>query len=309
MSSSPSSPRGSFRPSRFFPRGGRSAGLLLGLLLLACGCTEGSGAGTPTSAAAHGSDIAEGTPEVRREVRDLVTASSPASPSASAAEKNDWFGRRKTILERLCRAGPEIGLEALRVYFARPDAPDQVREDLLDVAAHTVPERTQPLLVDLVTTFGEADGLRAAACKLLAQTSPQIAADVLGTILREERPRTTYPPQEKVLAAWLIAIDAVGSDPVELLSAIAVDLHKDGITRTIAIRALGDHPSDLGRQALETVLVESSGNHNLRRVAVQSLLTTIPVEEFCPLMRGVFDMEVDTYFQSFLADVLEKHCR
>jgi len=247
-----------------------------------------------------------------------MVAVTPLPPSASAGESSAWFPRRKETLERLrgARSHPdlqeisdELGLEALRVFQERPDAITEVRRALLDVGGHLCPERTRPILVELITTFGEDPGLRVEACRVLADTSPQTACDVLGDILREERPRTTYPPTERMLDAWIRAARTLEIDQADFLSTIAVDLQKDNSTRTLAVKTLGTIKSPIGRQALESVLVESTGNHYLRRKAAQSLLVTIPRDEFCALIRQVFSRESDQHFQQFLADVLEDNCQ
>ncbi len=94
-----------------------------------------------------------------------------------------------------------------------------------------------------------------------------------------------------------------------MVAEVATDLHKETGVRTAALRALGKHESPVGRKALETVTIESSGDHYLRRVAVQSLQTTLPPEAFCDLIRDAITKEADTGFQLFLADNLDAYCR
>ncbi|MEW6073932.1 MAG: hypothetical protein AB1726_15230 [Planctomycetota bacterium] len=286
--------------------------LLLAVLAPGTGCGGGK---EEEAAAAEGrsslapGDLAPGSPEIQREIRDLIAAVTPLPANASPAEKSAWFPRRRACLERLRAAGPAVGREALRVYLDRPDAESEARIGLLDVAAHGLPAESRPLLVELVTTFGAPLDLRAAAVRILGETSPAVAVDVLGAILHEERPRTTYPPLDQILEAWLAAARTTGADPVELLALIATDLARDNATRTIALRALGERAAPVGRQALEAVLVESSGNHYLRRIAAQSLQETLSPEEFCPLVRRVLENEADESFQVFLQDMLSRFCQ
>jgi len=232
--------------------------LLLGLfataaLGLAPGCSK-EGGGTASAEPKIAPDLGQieaGSHEAQREIRDLITAVTPLPAAATITEKSAYFPRRKETLERLREGDEAIGWEALRMYDLRRDAPVDIRKGLLDVAAHVLPEETSPILVELITTFGDELGLRAEACQLLAGTSPEIACEVLEGILSESRPRTTYPPQDQMLKAWIRAAKTVGLDRAELLSTIAVDLRKESITRTLALRELGEFDSNVGRQALE----------------------------------------------------------
>ena len=123
--------------------------LLLGsVLLLAAACDpEASADSSPLNDEAASSRV------VQRDIRDLITAVTPASPTLPPIEKNAWFGRRKETLERLRQAGAEHGAEALRLYHERAESLPEIRVGLLDVAAHTTPEETRSILVELVSEY------------------------------------------------------------------------------------------------------------------------------------------------------------
>lgn len=246
---------------------------------------------------------------VEREILDLITALTPPSPTSIPIEKSQFFATRKRTLERLRAASEAHGLEALRVYREdRPDLPE-VRSGLLDIAAHTAPAASEELLVQLVSTFGEDLYVRRAATELLGDCLPQRALSVLEPILRERYDDRTYPPEELMLEAWVRACEKLSKDPVPLLALIATDLQRPQEVRHLATRALGRHDTPFSRQALETLLVESSGNGYIRRLALQSLENLLPKEGYCELVKRIQSREADTDFIVFLESALDKSCR
>jgi HEAT repeat protein len=249
-----------------------------------------------------------GEREVERALRDLITAVTPPPSSASVPARNDWFGQRQALLERLRQGGPELGRAALERFHEEEDAILEVRSGLLDIAAHAAPEDTRQLLVELIDTYGPELGLRTRACGLLARTSPETAVELLGGIIADTQRDRTYPPDDQMIEAWVLACDATGHDPVEGLAAVVTDPRRTADGRHRAARALGEYPSNRGRQALESVLTESSGNNYLRRLAAQSLQKTLPTEELCATLRRIVEREIDTNFIVFLADMLEASC-
>ncbi len=273
------------------------------LLLPACG--------TEQHAATAAEEEATETPlfgPVEREIRDLITAVSPAAPDATAIARNDWFKRRKATLERLRLGSPELGRAALETYKEKPDASRDVRSALLDVAAHCLPDETRPILIDLVANFGDDLGLRKSAARYLAQTSPGPAAELLEPIVSTTEHGATYPPNDDLLESWVIAMDKLDRDPTEMLALVCTDIRQENAARHYAARQLGKRPGEVGRQALEAVLVESLGNNMLRRIAAQSLRDSLPKDEFCPIVQRTFDNEADQNMQLFLASMLEEVC-
>jgi len=244
-----------------------------------------------------------------REIGDLIIALTPPPATAIPVVKSEYFATRKRTLERMRAAGPSHGIAALRVYREEPPALPEVRAGLLDVAAHAAPEASEELLVQLTTTFGEDMLVRRAATELLGECRPQRAIGVLEPILRERYDGRTYPPEERMLEAWIRAKEVRGEDPSPLVALIATDLQRAQDVRHLATRALGQHDSPLSRQALETLLVESSGNGYIRRLALQSLLAVLPREEFCQHVKTVQSREADTDFILVLQSALDANCR
>lgn len=264
------------------------------------------------SAPVPGADPAQSAPEASgehaRDLRDLYTAVAPLSPTATAMQETDWYARRKETLERL-RLGPrELGLAALEAYAEKPDASRDVRAGLLDVASHCAPPETRPILIELVTQYGEDLGLRKSAVRFLGETSPAEATLVLEPLLETTQHAATYPPADALLEAYTGAMDALKRDPTRILATVATDLRQNDAARSFALKELGKRPSPAGRQALEAVLVESLGNNLTRRYAAQALQASLANEELCPVLTRVFDNEADLGFQQFLASMLEEEC-
>ncbi len=288
----------SHRPCTGRPRSARGLLVSLSLVLTAAlGACERSRANDAPSS------------DPKREVRDLITALTPPPATAIPVVKSEFFANRKRALERLRQASEAHGLEALRVYREERPALAEVRAGLLDVAAHTAPEASEELLVELTVTFGEDLYVRKQAAEMLGRSRPLRAIDVLEPILRDRYDDRTYPPEESLLEAWLTAYESLELDPVPLLALVATDLKRPMDARHAAAKALGRHPSPQSRQALENLLVESSGNGYIRRLALQALSASVPREEFCELAKRVQDREASTEFVLVIQDHLDKSCR
>jgi hypothetical protein len=270
--------------------------------LLLAGCSE-------SAEGARAEERRAPSASVEAELRDLVRAVTPPTAEVPAGERNAWFGRRKRALERMRALGPEVGRAALAAFEERDDAIPEVRAGLLDVAAHAAPEEARPVLISLVSEYGEDLGLRKKAAALLGATSPETALEVLGPILETPLANRTDPPADELLEAWLVAARAVGRDPVPLLARVLTDLAQPSAARTRAARALGETADPVGRQALESALVESTGDHYLRRIAAQSLARTVPAAELCPRLEEVLSREADPAFQAFLSSMIQNTCR
>jgi hypothetical protein len=243
-------------------------------------------------------------------VEDLVRALTPLPPSAAAGSQNDWYAQRRAILERMRVGGADVGRAALCEYTARSkSAAAATLVGLLDVAAHNVPEEVAPELERLVKTYGPDLLLRGEAAAILAQTSPDRALSLLEPFLRAPRVALTLPPSERLLAAWICAADARGVDKADLLCALATDLGQAGDARTLATKALATCPAERVRPALESLLVESSGNNYVRRIAAQSLCELLPAEDLCATLREVASREADPVFAAFLGSMMDANCR
>ena len=274
--------------------------LAVALLSLLAGCGEGA-AGATASASRR--------MDAPAEIRDLIIALTPPPATSIPVVKSEWYATRKRTLQRLREAGEAHGLEALRVLREEPPELPEIRAGLLDVAAHGAPAATEELLVELTTTFGEDLLVRREAAELLGECRPERALAVLEPILRGRFDGRTYPPEERMLESWIRAKEKLGQDPTELVALIATDLQRTQDVRHLATRALGQHATPLSRQALETLLVESSGNGYIRRLALQSLRDILPREQFCEHIRLVQSREADTDFIVVLQRALDENCR
>lgn len=117
------------------------------------------------------------------------------------------------------------------------------------------------------------------------------------------------PPAEFLVRSWIIACDKAGKDPVPVLADVATNLFMESNARTMAIKELGNHPENrLSQQAISAILIESTGDGYLRRMAAQSLLKLVPRESACSILSQVADREGDTNMLMFLKDVLDKNC-
>ncbi len=279
-----------------------AAPLLLAAHLM--GCAGEAGAGSVAETPSKPSNATVG-----KDIRDLVASLTPLAADAPPVEGNNWFMRRQDQLERVREMGPAWGEEALRVYHDRPNTFSEVRSGLLDVAAHTNPELSRDLLVELITEFGADMHLRTKACGFLAAADPEQALEVLGPLILNPPSGRTYPPRERMLSAWDAAAVASDFDRAELLCQIVTDSSNEMDLRHLATRCLGSFKSAQGRQALELLMVESGGNTYVRRLAVQSLIQTVEKDELCTLVRQVLEREAEVTFQIFLDNVLQENCR
>jgi HEAT repeat protein len=194
------------------------------------------------------------------------------------------------------------------MYGLRADSIPEIRTGLLEIAAYAAPEETRPILVELVSTYGDELFVRAQAASFLAATSPETALEVLTPVLTGEA-RGTFPPEDQLLEAWNSAALSTGADRTPLLCDIATDPKRDQAVRHLATKLLGGLPGEQGRQALELLLVESSGNQYIRRLAAQSLVSTLSAEDLCALLRTVIAREADPNFQIFLDSIVQQNCQ
>ncbi|MEX1024276.1 MAG: HEAT repeat domain-containing protein, partial [Planctomycetota bacterium] len=175
------------------------------------------------------------------------------------------------------------------------------------------PDETVEHLVELITSYGPSLKLRRTATELIGAVAPERALEVLTPILSTSDRARTYPPDDIMLAAWLVAADARDVDRVPLLTDIALDFRQSQEVRHLATEALGDlHANEdvaAARDALRTLLVESSGNNYLRRKAAQALRSMLTTEELCSILETTLEREADPSFGLFLSDMIENSCR
>jgi hypothetical protein len=291
------------------------------VLLSACAkeTSHGSSAtvGTATaraSAATPAAAPAPSTPEAR--VQQLVTALVPLEKTVTSDLSDAHFVEGQRLQAELAKEGRPVGLaalEALRSLRQRQKIEGAerilaVERGLLGVAARAAPLDTRELLHNLTTQYGAALDLRTEAVLLYAETSPAQALEVLGPLVVQKRAESTLPPAEFLVVAYVTACEKTGNSPVEGLATVATNLFQEGAARVRAVKELGKHKEPRALQALQAILVESTGDGYLRRMAVQSLLQSLPAESACEILYRVADKEADLNFLQFLGDVIEKNC-
>lgn len=247
-------------------------------------------------------------PEAALRLQTLVDALDPPPADATSDKKNAYYLRREEVLEEMSTAGPELGAMALQLFDERADAKPAIRKGLLEVAAKNLGAEIVPRLEEIFGEYGWDLGERGLACKLLAEVAPERAVELLEPLILEARPRQTLPPGEEMITAWSDACVALDRDRTDVLLRISTDIYQEDRNRTVAVELLGTIDGPRPRQALETVLVESTGNGYVRRKAAQALRDRLPEEEACAIFERVIALEADINFQRFLADLIERNC-
>ena len=277
--------------------------LALGLVL-----ALGQGCGGEDAEAAPGTRASSvDRAALERQIAELTAAFEPADPTWTSDRQDAWLGRQRAALDALRSGPPELAQAALAAF---DEAPASAQVALLDVAAHCDPAGSRARLEELVRRYVPGlDLARAEAARLLAQTSPQAAVDLLRELLSDP-PNATLPPSELLLRYWASAARRLGPEAFDaaFLADLATDLARPAELRYAAIEELGHAEGALAKSALRTLLVESSPDGLLRRKAAQALLELLPAEEACAIFEEVANLETEGSFLLFLADLLEKNC-
>jgi len=276
--------------------------LLFGLLLGLCACDKGD----PAKAAGAS---AGATPAAR--ITHLVEVFTPLAKTVTSDKNDAQFIAGKELQAELCAAGPEVGREALARLRAKSDGirPQAVERALLTVAARAAPEDSKVLLENLITQYGTDLALRTEATLLFAEVHPVRAKEILEPFVRRARENQTLPPQEFIVRSWIIACEKTQTDPVPALADVASNLFMDEAARVMAVKELGNHKGSLlAEKALSAMLIESTGDGYLRRMAAQGLIKLLPKETACSLLSQIAGKEADTNMLLFLKDMLDKNC-
>ncbi len=290
----------------------RVASLIFAALALVAGCNREPASG-PAPAPANAETATTGatggtySPDDTRRAADLFVQLATPGGGANSAEQDRWIEGVRRLMEGMASEPPTVGLALLALAVGDETKPVVARRLGVEAGAIAAGPLASDLLSTLITEFGPQLELRDAAVRALPKADPARALEVLGPILRE-RPRSTLPPYENMLASYLEAAAALGADPVPVLSVVAADMQQDQATRHQALRELGSHQSTLSVRVLEEVLVESSGNAYLRRLAGQSLLQAASRGEACAIFERVMSREADPEMLAFFADMVERHC-
>ncbi len=250
-------------------------------------------------------------PERLAQLERLIELSTPLTETVTSDITDRRFIEAQALLAELSSTDPALGQAALaRLRQERgEDLPKDVERVLIQVAAHADPAGTQTLLENLVTQYGAELSLRTEAALAFAEVHPERALEVLEPYVRKGRQDSTMPPAEFLVRSWIIACGKAGRDPVPVLADVATNLYMEPAARVMAVKELGQHPENrLSQQAVSAILIESTGDGYLRRMATQSLLKLVPREDACTILTQVADREGDTNMLFFLRDVLDKNC-
>lgn len=243
------------------------------------------------------------------DVEALIRAFTPASKDVTSDVTDQWIRARKAALNAHVSPDPSLGQACWTAYRERADLAFDVRRDLLEVAARTDPTPMRERLAAEFDAYGAEIGLRSRAIELLAELDAPRALALLEPLVVEARKQRTYPPQETLLHAWNEAAKRVGIDRTAVLARVGADLMQDDPARHLAVRQLGTCDGAAAALALEAVLVESTGNGYLRRIAAQSLAGNKKFTTACATLKRVLERESDENFALFLDDLIAKNCR
>ncbi len=286
-------------------RGGRAIWhSLLAVLLVALSACDRKAAG--------GNSGASATAAAKDRIAHLVEVFTPLAKTVTSDKTDAQFIEGQKLLAELSAAGPEVGRAALARLREVPDGkrPQAVERALLTVAAKAAPKDSQVLIETLVTQYGTDLFLRTEATLLLAEVYPERALVILEPYVRRARQSQTLPPQEFLVRAYVTACEQTKTDPVPALADAAANLFMDEAARVRCVKELGEHPGNrLAEKALAALLVESTGDGYLRRMAAQGLIKILPRETACSLLTQVADKEADTNMLLFLRDTLDKFCK
>lgn len=277
--------------------------VLLALVLGACGPTSQAQPADPATVAA------------RAQVEELVKALTPLDPDLTSDILDRHFHEGQERLAKAKAGSRAVGLAALQRL--REGAPKNeegvpyqgVEIGLLQAASYAAPEDARPLLEALVTQHGQSLYLRTEALLCLADTSPHRALELLEPMITKARPSMTMPPAEFLVGAWVTACGHTGRSPVRELADIATNLYYDETARIKATKLLANYREPLSSQTLMAILIESTGDGYLRRMAAQGLVRLLSPEDACKILQTVREREADMNMQRFLDDMLEKNCR
>jgi len=264
---------------------------------VACG---GDDVEEPTTASNQG--------DAEAKVEELIRLLTPLDPTLTSDHHDEHLRARRALQEELEGSSEEFGRAALAAFHRHRDDIVDVRRGLLQVAARSAPLDAAPLLEKLVVEYGHPLEERAEATLLIGEAAPERALAILEPMCTRTKRNETLPHDEFLIRGWVRACEELDISPVQILVDNATNITKDETSRHYSVKQLGNHVDPLGRQALEIILIESTGNGYIRRMAAQSLRKTLPAEDACALFKEVADKEAETNFLIFLLDVIAETC-
>ncbi len=247
----------------------------------------------------------------RAKVGQMMEAFRPIDLELTSDHHDRQIFEQREVYQELLKMGPEVGRAALHAYTGAQDEPMLVRRSLLWLGGKTAPQEAENLLAHLMDTYGYDFSDRTEASLVLAESSPDRFMEIARPYLeRRERLTKWMPDDEFLVQGWVNANIVKGTSPVPMLADVATNLMIMPNARTLAAKRLGDFPNEMiGQRALETCLIESSGDHYIRRMAAQSLLKLLARETACSLFEETLVREQDPGMAQFLQDMVQKNCR
>ena len=248
----------------------------------------------------------------RQQIVKLLRALQELDPTLTSDHHDKWFIQNKRLVQELeMSTRPEIGWAALHAFSHYPERHFPIRRTLLAIGARVSPKEAEPMLAELAFNYDYYIEDRSEALLLLAETSPAVFFEgARPYIERQGKPFQTAPNDEFFVRGWLTACEQSGESPVEMMAQVATNLALEPYARVVAVRALGKHADDpRASGAIQTTLVESTGNGYLRRISAQTVMDGFPRETACALLQAVMNRDSDLNFARFLDDMIQLNCR
>lgn len=234
----------------------------------------------------------------------FLEAWAPVSPIATSDVGDAAKAEQDRLRIELRTAGLAVGRAAHAAYLAGGDHLPLARVDLLDIYAHNAPTESEDFLAERLVTYVSGEALiQTEAARILAQTSPERAREVLEPLILATKHNRSLPDPERLLHAWILASKELGTLEPGLLVEVATGILRPAPVRTLAVRTLGEIQGIESQRALETVLVESGTDGYIRRRAAQALVQQLGPDAR-PILEEVADKETDPAFLTLLANIL-----
>lgn len=250
-------------------------------------------------------------PAAREQIGLLIQQFRPLDPTLTSDHHDRWIADQRARIDRVVALGEEVGNAALHAYTDASQEPYLVRRVLLWTGGLAAPQSARELLHNLFITYGSPISDRTEAALVLSLTSPLLFfSDAKPILERTKVKRQTMPDDEFLVRGWINACKKTGQSPVPMLAQVATNMRLDPTARWQAAKRMREFSLEpIGQRALESCLVESSGDGYLRRMSAQSLRDLLPSESACALFAEVARRESDINFRAFLLDMMQRNCR
>lgn len=246
----------------------------------------------------------------RAKIREYLEAMVRPPLDETSDVHDAWLHHTRRLTKALEQGGEHVGNAALHAFVGDAAEAYHTRRALLGIGARAAPESAVNLLHELTWNYGYRIEDRTEACLLLPEVDPEGYLEKAEEYLtRRGRKTKTMPDDEFLMSAWIDACGRAERSPVEMCADVATNLWMQPMARYIAATELGLHGGNpLAREALETCLIESTGDGMLRIKAAQAIAKGYPRENACAIFEDVLSREVSINFRKFLEDVISHYC-